>query len=93
MRVFAGDTVTFSQFLDSQTYKMNSIIFGGLVPDPGLLAHFVEHGLILYAVQKITNRTYAIRGIVAEMDVYNLGADSKNFKNMMQSNKMKEKNR
>jgi hypothetical protein len=65
MRVFARDTVTFSQFIDSQTYKMNSAISGRLAPDPGLSAHFVEYGLTHYAVQNITNRTYAIRDIIA----------------------------
>jgi hypothetical protein len=65
MRFFAKDTVIFSQFIDSRTYKMNLPISGRLAPDPGLLAHFVEYDFTHYAEQNITNRTYAIRDIIA----------------------------
>ena len=67
---------------------MSSITSGGLVSDPGFLAHFVEHSLALYAMQKIANRTYAIKNIIVAMDVCVLGADSKNFQNVIQSDKM-----
>jgi hypothetical protein len=88
MKVLARDTVTSSHFLGAQTYEMRSIASEGLVPDPGFLAHFVEHSLTLYAMQKIANRTYAIKDIIVEMDVCGLSADSKYFQNVMQSDKM-----
>ncbi len=54
------------------------IIFEGILRDSRFLAHFVENGLALYAVQKIGDTIYSITSIIVEKDVYCRGADPKN---------------
>jgi hypothetical protein len=59
MRVLVKDIETFAKLLGCQTVKKSLIISEGMLRDSRFLAHFVENGLALDAVQKIVDRIQA----------------------------------